>query len=199
MKMKPIRWAFFLGLLLLLSALGRAHAQPKELHVAAGTALSWLEVQDYGEERRSNFIPELVGYGYWPVLSERWFLRPGLRLGYAGLTQADAPQDLRFEERDVLWSAELGLLYDGVVIPSFTLGGGLLHRWIDVDAASSITVSESQFSRTETLGWGYAQVGLGIPFAQGTVVLEPFFRAQLTAYDERSYIRYGAELTIQLW
>jgi hypothetical protein len=166
---------------------------------ALGLAASWQQRHDFGENTRANFVPELVGFGYLRLGESRLFLRPGARLAYSGLSQAEMPSAVRIEERDLTATGELGLVLDGPVIPSLTLGGGAASRWISLDLERPVTADGERISRHQILGTGYLQAGLGIPLVRGRLLAEPIVRYEITSGDDRAHWRYGVELTAQLF
>jgi hypothetical protein len=166
---------------------------------ALGLAASWQERHDFGENTRANFVPELVGFGYLGLGQGRLYLRPGVRLAYSGLTQAEMPYALQIEERDLTATGELGLLLDGPAIPSLTFGGGAASRWIALDVEEPVSREGERISRHQFLGTGYVQAGLGIPLVRGMLVAEPILRYELVSGDDRGHWRYGVELTAQLF
>lgn len=171
---------------------------PAGASLALGVASGWQARNDYGDRIRYALAPELVGYGYVGTGSERLFLRPGFRIGYVGLRPAEMPESVRYVERDVTMAAEFGALYDGLVIPSASLGAGATLRRLELDIGEPIEPREEPTSRWELFPVAYAQVGAGVPFARGLFVLEPFARAELTVGDDRARWRYGVDLTFAL-
>ena len=171
----------------------RADGDPS---AALGLSTSWLQRNDYGDRDRGVFVPEIVGFGYIGTGSERLHLRPGLRLGYVGLDRAQMPSAVRFDERDGTAYAEIGALYDGVVIPSVTVGAGLVVRHLELRLGESIAREDEPVSRWEVLPGFHAQVGAGIPLAGGALVVEPFVRLDAIAGDGRARWRYGVDVTV---
>jgi hypothetical protein len=165
---------------------------------AIGLSTSWLRRNDYGDRTRGTLALELVGLSYRETAHDRLFLRPGLRLGYVGLAPAEMPASLRFVERDATLAAELGAVHDGVVIPAAALGAGITVRHLALDVRPPIETDEEPLSRWELLPVAYAQVGAGLPFARGLIVLEPFARFELVAGDRRARWRTGLDLTFAL-
>jgi len=45
----------------------------------------------------------------------------------------------------------------------------------------------------------FAQAGLGIPFARGAVVAEPYVRYELVPRDDRLRLIYGLDLTFRVF
>jgi len=166
---------------------------------ALGVAASWQERRDFGENTRANFVPELVGFGYLPLAGTRLFLRPGARLAYSGLTQVEMPDAVQIEERDLTATGEVGIVLDGPVIPSLTVGAGAASRWISLDVEQPVNASGERISRHQLLGTGYLQAGLGIPLVRGALLAEPIIRYEQISGDERAHWRFGVELTAQLF
>jgi hypothetical protein len=104
-------------------------------------------VQELSDESRWAFIPSVVGLAYVP-LAPRWYLRPGLRLGYAGLDQAQFSHGARLEEHDLPTSAELSIQYDAWLVPALGIGAGLNRREIDF-VGRGIVQDSSAIDRTE--------------------------------------------------
>ena len=161
---------------------------------AAGVSLGFLRVQELGAVHRHSFVPSLVGLAYVPLLP-RVFLRPGLRLGYAGLDQAQFSHGAGIEERGWLGSAELGVQYDAWLVPALSVGVGAQRREIDF-VGRGIVADSDVIDRTEWLGLVYAQVGLGVPLLDGLIVIEPYARVQRTFSDARSLLQVGSDITI---
>ena len=162
----------------------------------AGVSLGFLRQRDFGEASRTAFTPELVLYRYLP-LSKRWFLRPGVRLGYQGLLQVEMPESVRVEERALYGLLDVGILFDAMVVPSLSLGGGVTHRWIRLVTEGDAHTGEGDpLDRSEVLGMLYAQFGLGIPVERGRFLVEPYIRRQHTFSDDRSAWQFGFDATI---
>jgi hypothetical protein len=166
--------------------------------IALGVSGGMLRRNDYGDRTRSVFVPEVVGFLYARTPVDRVHLRPGLRLGYARFGSAEMPGAIRFTERDRMLSAELGILYDGVVIPALTGGAGFRLRKVDLTLGRSIDAEAEPISSWEALPTAYAQFALGLPFGATPLVVEPFARFEHIATDDRSQWRFGLDITIEL-
>lgn len=166
-----------------------------DTHIAAGASLSLQQREDYASGSRTAAVPEVVVVGYVDTRASRVYVRPGLRVGFAGLDQAEMPQAIQMREYDLDAVAELGVLYDGVVIPSLAVGAGGVARWItrEVDSPVSGGAGETRF---ELLPAVQAQVGLGVPLARGGLVLEPFVRYDHVFGDDRVGWGVGVDATI---
>jgi hypothetical protein len=166
--------------------------------LAIGTGLSWHERADFGTGARASFVPELIAHHYRPATG-RLYLRPGLRLGFAGLEQAEMPRAVRIRERDLGARAELGLLHDGVVIPSISLGVGATLRFLSLSTTEPLMVDHDPVSRTELLPELYGRIGLGLPLARGALVLEPYLGYTLVRGDDRASWLFGLDATVAVF
>lgn len=168
--------------------------EQSEVSFAAGVSLGFLRMQELGAVYRFRFVPALVAHAYVP-LAPRWFLRPGVRLGYAGLEQAQSSYGAGIEEHSVQGTAELGLQYDAWLVPALSVGAGAQRREIAF-VGRGIVAGSDVLDRTEWLGLLYAQAGLGVPLWDGLIVIEPYARVQHTFSDARSLLQLGADITI---
>jgi hypothetical protein len=92
---------------------------------------------------------------------------------------------------------ELGLVNDATVVPSFSLGGGVMQRWIRFVAGGDVqNPTDDPLDRNETLGMIYWQFGLGIPISRSLFMVEPYLRNQYTFADARSHWQYGFDASI---
>jgi hypothetical protein len=169
---------------------------PQPVQFALGVSLGLLRQRELGAETETLVIPSLLGLAYFP-LAPRFYLRPGVRVGYVGLDQPEHSAGARIDERGVQGTVELGVLYDAWLVPVFALGAGTNVRWIDFVASDNVMES-IVIDRTEVLGLVYAQAGIGLPLFGSAVVVEPYFRLQFTFSDDRALLQYGADLTFAL-
>jgi hypothetical protein len=109
------------------------------------------------------------------------------------------PSSLSITEHDVAAGGDLAVLYDGVVVPALGIGATLRRRAIDLGGDGRVDLSMAPASRTEWLGGVFAQAGLGIPFARGAVVAEPYVRYELVPRDDRLRLSYGLDLTFRVF
>src|SRR4051794_5123183 len=165
---------------------------------AIGAGVAFELRDDQGTELRSNAVPQLVGFAYHR-LTDRLYLRPGVRLGYSGLTQPMMPRSISILEHDVAAGGDLAVLYDGVVVPALGIGATLRRREIDLGGDGLVDRSAAPAARTEWLGGVFAQAGLGIPFGRGAVVVEPYVRYERVPRDDRLGLSYGLDLTIRMF
>lgn len=175
---------------------GSARADGWSGAIGAGVALEQRE--DYGTDTRTNPVPQLVGLAYHR-LADRFYLRPGLRLGDSGLAQPTMPRGLSITEHDLSAAGELSLLYDGVVVPALGIGTMLRRRELDLAGDGRIDLSMAPAARTEWLGGVFVQAGLGIPLGRGAVVVEPYVRYERVPRDDRLGLSYGLDLTIRVF
>lgn len=165
---------------------------------ALGLSPSWLRRNDYGDRHRHAFAPEAVAFVYAPTPAPRVYARPGLRLGYVGLTPAESPASTRFRERDFAISGELGAVYDGFFVPAASAGAGLRLRRIALEVADPVTPDEAPIARSEVLPVAFAQAAVGVPLGGTGLVIEPYARYEVIGGDDRSRLRFGADLTLGL-
>jgi hypothetical protein len=164
---------------------------------ALGLSLAEELRADYGASTRAAFAPELLGLAYLPLPARQLYLRAGVRVGYDGLGQADMPREVKVVEHGLHELLELGLLFDWVVTPAISFGGGLTERSIKLDTRGSVH-GTGAFDHSELLGVLYGSLGLGIPIERGLIVLEPFVRLGHTFSDDRALVRLGLDATLRL-
>jgi hypothetical protein len=173
-----------------------AVVSPHRVRFALGASAGFVRQKDLGGAMTNQFVPSLVGLAYLNV-APRLYLRPGARLGITGLVQPSAASDAHIEEHGVQGRAEIGVLYDGWVIPALAVGTGIESRDIEFATAGNVQ-SSGLADRTEWLGSLYAQAGLGVPLLRGFIVIEPYYRLVHTFSDDRSSTELGLDLTFAL-
>jgi hypothetical protein len=178
-------------------ALSSSAAVADDTNIAAGASLSLQQREDYASGSRTAAVPELVVLGYIDTAASRIYARPGLRIGFAGIDQAEMPQAIRMREYDIDAVAELGVLYDGVVTPSLAVGAGGVARWVTRELDAPINGSSSE-TRFELLPAVQAQVGLGVPLVRGGLVVEPFVRYDHVFGDDRVGWGVGFDATLAI-
>jgi hypothetical protein len=178
---------------------GESHAasEPRSVSFALGFSLAAELRADYGASTRAAFTPELLALAYLPLPLRDLYLRPGVRVGYDGLGQADMPRQLRVLERGHHELLELGLLFDGVVVPALTFGAGMQQRFITLETSGAVRGTRA-LDHSEILAVAYGALGLGIPIERGLMVIEPFVRVQHVFGDGRSLFRLGLDATLRL-
>jgi len=160
--------------------------------IAVGAAPSAYRMSD----EQWGLAVELFGHSYLKV-DKRWFLRPGLRLGYRGLTEPEQARGLAINERDISSLAELAIVRDGSFVPSLTVMAGVVARSLSLQA-DAVDTMQSKIPRWEALPTVSAQVGVGLPLWRGRLVLEPFARLELTVGDSRQHLRLGVETSFAM-
>jgi hypothetical protein len=165
-----------------------AHANP----LAVGLAPSTYELSDGSR----GFAPEAFAHTY-VSLGSRLVLRPGARLGARGLIQPEMPEGLRVTERDFTAHAEAAITFDGTVVPSLSVMGGLDVRRVNVQG-DGIDVASSRIAHTEVLPYIAVQIGLGLPIAKGKWLVEPTIRREFLYGDTRAGWRFGLEVSFAL-
>lgn len=166
------------------------HANASE-NFAVGINTLWQVRRDYGENPFFRYTPELFAQTYFD-LSSPVFLRPGLRISYAW-EQPEMPQSLGVLETDFVACAEVGLVYDWFIVPSFTFGTGINFRTTKLSVKAPIDADSDKISGSERLMLTYAQIGIGIPIENGRVLIEPMLRFQRLELDDRSWLSFGVE------
>lgn len=176
------------ALVILLALASTAEASP----LAVGLAPSTYELPDGAR----GFAPEAFVHTY-VSLQPRLVLRPGARIGARGLVQPEMPEGLRITERDFTVHAEAALTFDGTVVPSLAVMGGLDVRHVGVEG-DGIDVSMSRIRHNELLPYLAVQIGLGLPIAQGKWLVEPTIRREFMFGDSRVDWRFGLEVSYRL-
>ncbi|MGE0548365.1 MAG: hypothetical protein AB7O24_02250 [Kofleriaceae bacterium] len=183
---------------------GGAPVTAEPMTGAIGLAMGWERRADYATDARSQFVPELVGR-LGLAIRDRLTVRPGVRLGYVGLQQADMPRSIQVREHDVAFAVEVGLGYELmttkniVVVPAWSAGAGARRRSITYDVAAPIDEPNGPGDRSEWLGTLHAQVGIGVKLWRERLVIEPHVRYEHVFRDDRIAWHYGLLATYKLW
>ena len=163
---------------------------------AAGGSIAFLNERAFGDQSRNALVVELLGVRYLRFAADStWYARPGIRLGFQGLLQAEMPSQVAVEERGPTAAVEVGILNDGIVVPSLTFGAGAVYRFIRLHTEGNVARS-GKLDRQELLGLLYAQLGIGIPIEGGRFMVEPYLRLQKTMSDDRSLLQFGWDVTV---
>lgn len=160
--------------------------------IAVGLAPSTYRLSDGSR----GFAPEIFAHTY-VTLDHRFAIRPGIRLGGRGLTQPEMPVGVQITERDFTSHLEAALTFDGPVVPSLTVMGGLDVRRLGI-AGNGVGVSMSHTAGTELLPYVAVQIGVGLPIAHGTWLVEPTIRREFLFGDTRASWRFGLEVSYLL-
>jgi hypothetical protein len=104
---------------------------------------------------------------------------------------------VQITERDLTGLVEAAVTFNGSVVPSLTVMAGLDVRRIGV-AGDGVDVSMSHVAATELLPYLAVQLGLGLPLAKGTWLVEPTIRREYLLGDTRAAWRFGLEVSFAL-
>ncbi len=164
---------------------------------ALGLSADFQDRSDFGSGSRFAFAPGVVGFMYMSSPWRKLLLRPGVRLGFTGLDQAEMPAGLQIDEYDVTIGSEIGLVYNGVVMPAVSFGVEGVVRTIRTQTSSFV---DSPSDRDiEFLPGIYAQLGLALPIIHRQVIVEPFWRYEQVFDDPRINWRLGIDVAIALF
>lgn len=168
-----------------------------EWHPALGASASFNSSAADPKSSFEQFSPEVVAYGYHHLSGPLW-LRPGVRLGFTW-HNPEMPSAVQIRDFDTRLGVETGILLNGPIIPSLTLGTGLIYRHTSLVTASEIiTVEKDLISGSSLLPYLRAQVGLGIPIQKGWMVIEPYARYTQVLADPRAGWGLGIEATLSI-
>jgi hypothetical protein len=195
--MKKQKLYYIIAFLSFICFQSRSQAEEKSFHLAIGGGLSFYNRQEYGESKFTQLAPEFVTFGYIPIYKNLWF-RPALRLNYSW-QQPDMPKALRIEETDFRYLLEFGLVFDWIVIPSFSYAFGQIYRATKFKTQFPITYAKDDISGTKNIPISQFQLGLGFPIAKGFIVVEPYTRYTIVQNDKRYGWGYGIEITFQIF
>jgi hypothetical protein len=163
--------------------------------MSLGASIGVAERSDVGNLTTRLHQAELVAQGYLKLPREALFLRPGFRLGYEYTPYPDDPQSVRIDENTWNGTLELALLYEGFLIPSLTLQSSLLARRLKLATRGNINMEASGLPPIEWMGANAVAFGLGLPIADGRLIVEPFYRIVWIRGDDRRNGQWGLEAT----
>lgn len=127
------------------------------------------------------------------------FLRPGIRFSYEPESSEEMPSSLSIRERTLKSAAELSVLFNGVLVPTLTLQGAILSRTLTLHRQAPVVSSgTNDLTRRETLGQFAIAASLGIPIAQGSIMIEPFYRLLRIHRDDRQSTQWGCDFSYVL-
>lgn len=142
---------------------------------------------------------EMFAQSYFSTSFPDVFLRPGLRLAFEPSTNIEQPRGIHITEKSYRSALELGVLYNGYLVPSLLLSGTLVARRLQLESDSSVIVRNSNdLTRTEWLAQGGVTLGLGLPVIELAVVIEPFYRFIWLQKDERQRSQWGFDVSYAL-
>jgi len=163
--------------------------------IGLGASISVAERNDASNITTRLHQAELVAQGYISLDRTPWFLRPGFRLGFEYIPYPDDPKALSIDEKTWSGTFELGILYEGFLIPSLSWQSSLVMRNLGLTTSSSIAPDSSALPATEWLNSQALAWGLGIPVASGQLLIEPFYRLTWIEGDERRTGQWGMDAT----
>lgn len=176
------------------TSVSAARADQRKLPWTFGLA----SVAETKPDQRKRWVPELMAQTYLglPALSSQLLLRPGVRVWYAGIGQQESAAMFDFRRDAAGATAELGLVFDGPVVPSLTvgIGAGLVRHRRAVGA--EVEGSLSPRIVYQGLVKYQAQLGVGLPTLEGRLMLEPFVRlARVGGNSRMEAVQWGLEIT----
>ncbi|MEN9529467.1 MAG: hypothetical protein RI932_1340 [Pseudomonadota bacterium] len=163
--------------------------------LSLGASISIAERNDAGDLTTRLHQAEVIAQRYLKLDHEGFFIRPGLRLGYEYTPYPDDPQSVRIEEKTWNGTFELGILYEGFLIPSMTWQNSLLLRQLQLTTQGNLSSESSGLPAREWLSSQGVAFGLGIPLDAGRLVVEPFYRIVWLKGDERLTGQWGIDTT----
>lgn len=180
--------SFALAAALVLAQHAVADANP----LSVGLAPSTYRLSDGSQ----GFAPEAFVHTY-VSLGSGLFLRPGARLGARGVLQPDMPTGVRITERELTGLIEAAVTFNGTVVPTLTVMSGAHLRRLGIEG-DGVDVGMSRASATELVPNISVQLGVGLPLANGTWMVEPTIRRELLLGDSRAGWRFGLEVSMVL-
>ncbi|MEY3902387.1 MAG: hypothetical protein RL189_1693 [Pseudomonadota bacterium] len=142
---------------------------------------------------------EVFAQVYASLPEENFYLRPAVRFSYEPESNVELPTSLSLREQTIKAAAELGLLYNGIIVPAVTLQGAMLSRNLRLYTADPVIASSANsLSRRETLWQAAVTAGVGFPFADGSLVVEPFYRLMQIQDDNRQSTQWGCDVSYAL-
>lgn len=164
---------------------------------AIGGGVSVYYTQPYAEQTITQPAPEAVIYAYLP-LGKHLYLRPGARINYSW-DQNESPESLNIKETDLRYYGELGLVFNWIVLPSFSIGLGVDRRTTTFATKPPIYVFQDNISTAENLFTTYIQTSVGFPIIRGWLMIEPYLRYTIVQNETPQGLGYGIEATVELF
>jgi hypothetical protein len=166
--------------------------------ISLGAAFAASNRNDGGGVTSRIHHYEVFAQSYLKLPANNLFLRSGVRLGYEHIPDEEAPQSIKIREQSFRGGFELGILYEGLMVPSISLQAGVLRRKLTLDTSSQITSKSTDFPMIEWLPMGILNLGLGLPIEGGKLILEPFYRFVWIAKDTRQTSQWGIDASWSL-
>jgi hypothetical protein len=163
--------------------------------VAAG-----LNKKSTGTEKAYNQTSgEVVGYSYSEI-NENFVVRPGIRLGYTPGQEPAGAESISISENDFKSAAEVALLWRKLpVIPSLSMGAGMIYRSVSVSTRSPVVSNQSSIGGSSILPTVHGQLSVIVPIRQGKLEFAPFARYTHVFSDSRIGWFFGLESSIALF
>ncbi len=166
--------------------------------ISLGAAFAASNRNDGGGVTSRIHHYEVFAQSYLKSPADNLFFRPGVRFGYEHIPDEEAPQSIKIREQSFRGGFELGILYEGLMVPSVSLQAGVLRRKLTLDTSSQITSKSTDFPTIEWLPTGTLNLGLGLPIEGGKLILEPFYRFVWIAKDTRQTSQWGIDASWSL-
>ncbi len=142
---------------------------------------------------------EIFTQSYVRLPAERLFIRPALRFAYEPKADLESAKSAAIKEETLKSHAEVGLLYDGLVVPVVALHGAYLRRKLTLTSSSPLdTGAGNDLTRAEYFWQGGITFGLGLPALNGDLIIEPFYRLVRIVDDKRHRSQWGIDLSYAL-
>lgn len=176
-------------------------AIPETLSPLLSLGIGYVNSNLLDSSELSTRIPgyEVFAQVYAPLPADNFYLRPSLRFSYEPESNEELPKSLSLREQTIKSAAELGVLYNSIIVPAFTLQGALLYRTLKLYTASPVSgTAANSLSRRETLWQAAVTASLGIPVANGDLMVEPFYRLIQIQADNRQSTQWGFDVSYAL-
>jgi hypothetical protein len=196
-------WALALALAVSLTQPGFAYEDSETVGaessfaLAGGASFGFARRLDFGEGASDRFFIEPLVHAYFPTPLSQLFVRASLHGSYMW-DQNEMPQALRVVENDAYIGFQMGLVFDWILVPAFSIGGQYIHRTVDLVVSEPISAQSDRVSGSENIFAFLIQAGLGFPISDGLFVIETFLRQRFIPEDSREGVTYGLELTVQV-
>lgn len=166
--------------------------------LSIGAAIAVSDRNDGSDVSTRIHHYEIFAQNYFQTRFENFFWRPGFRVGYENLPKDDSPRWISVAEKTSRVGFELGLVYDGYLIPSITTQSAIIMRKLWLRTAGSVSSSSKNFERTEWLPVQAFSIGLGLPIEGGKALIEPFYRVLWIGGDSRQTSHWGIEFSLPI-
>lgn len=161
--------------------------------ISLGAAFAASNRNDGGGVTSRIHHYEVFAHSYLRSRSEGLFFRPGVRFGYEHIPDEEAPQSIKIREQSFRGGLELGILYEGFMVPSVSLQAGVLRRQLTLEKGAQVISESKSFPTIEWLPTTTMNLGLGVPIEGGKLILEPFYRFVWIAKDTRQTSQWGID------